>query len=148
MNIAHEIKTNIKADHIDDFIDLDYEGRFLRRKKLLSNKGEEFLVELPEAYSLSENDSFLLDDGRVIGINLKPEPLLKITHSNLPRISWHIGNRHTPCQIGTNFLLIREDHVLEVMLEKLGAQTEKLIAKFTPEGGAYGHARTHNHHHD
>ena len=71
MNIAHEIKTNIKADHIDDFIDLDYEGRFLRRKKLLSNKGEEFLVELPEAYSLSENDSFLLDDGRIIGINLK-----------------------------------------------------------------------------
>ena len=148
MNIAHEIKTNIKADHIDDFIDLDYEGRFLRRKKLLSNKGEEFLVELPEAYSLSENDSFLLDDGRVIGINLKPEPLLKITHSNLPRIAWHIGNRHTPCQIGINFLLIREDHVLEVMLEKLGAQTEKLIAKFTPEGGAYGHGRTHNHHHD
>ena len=148
MNIAHEIKTNIKADHIDDFIDLDYEGRFLRRKKLLSNKGEEFLVELPEAYSLSENDSFLLDDGRVIGINLKLEPLLKITHSNLPRIAWHIGNRHTPCQIRTNFLLIREDHVLEVMLEKLGAQTEKLIAKFTPEGGAYGHGRTHNHHHD
>ena len=148
MNIAHEIKTNIKADHIDDFIDLDYEGRFLRRKKLLSNKGQEFLVELPEAYSLSENDSFLLDDGRVIGINLKLEPLLKITHSNLPRIAWHIGNRHTPCQIGTNFLLIREDHVLEVMLEKLGAQTEKLIAKFTPEGGAYGHGRTHNHHHD
>ncbi len=148
MNIAHEIKTNIKADHIDDFIDLDYEGRFLRRKKLLSNKGQEFLVELPEAYSLSENDSFLLDDGRIIGINLKPEPLFKITHSNLPRIAWHIGNRHTPCQIGTNFLLIREDHVLEVMLEKLGAQTEKLIAKFTPEGGAYGHGRTHNHHHD
>ena len=148
MNIAHEIKTNMKADHIDDFIDLDYEGRFLRRKKLLSNKGEEFLVELPEAYSLSENDSFLLDDGRVIGINLKLEPLLKITHSNLPRIAWHIGNRHTPCQIGINFLLIREDHVLEVMLEKLGAQTEKLIAKFTPEGGAYGHGRTHNHHHD
>ena len=26
--------------------------------------------------------------------------------------------------------------------------TEKLIAKFTPEGGAYGHGRTHNHHHD
>ena len=148
MNIAHEIKTNIKADHIDDFIDLDYEGRFLRRKKLLSNKGEEFLVELPEAYSLSENDSFLLDDGRVIGINLKLEPLLKITHSNLPRIAWHIGNRHTPCQIGTNFLLIREDHVLEAMLEKLGAQTEKLIAAFTPEGGAYGHGRTHNHHHE
>ena len=148
MNIAHEIAKNIKADCIDDLIDLDYEGRFLRRKKLVSNKGEEFLVELPETHSLSENDSFLLDDGRVIGIKLKPEPLLKITHSNLAQIAWHIGNRHTPCQIGKNFLLIKEDHVLEIMLEKLGAQTEKLIAEFTPEGGAYGHGRTHDHHHE
>ena len=99
MNIAHEIAKNIKADCIDDLIDLDYEGRFLRRKKLVSNKGEEFLVELPETHSLSENDSFLLDDGRVIGIKLKPEPLLKITHKNLAQIAWHIGNRHTPCQL-------------------------------------------------
>ena len=38
MNIAHEIAKNIKADCIDDLIDLDYEGRFLRRKKLVSNK--------------------------------------------------------------------------------------------------------------
>ena len=83
MNIAHEIAKNLKADCIDDFVDLDYEGRFLRRKKLSSNTGEEFLVELPETHSLSENDSFLLDDGRVIGIKLKPEPLLKITHKNL-----------------------------------------------------------------
>ena len=59
MNIAHEIAKNIKADCIDDLIDLDYEGRFLRRKKLSSNTGEEFLVELPETHSLSENDSFL-----------------------------------------------------------------------------------------
>ena len=48
MNIAHEIAKNIKADCIDDLIDLDYEGRFLRRKKLVTNTGEEFLVELPE----------------------------------------------------------------------------------------------------
>ena len=32
MNIAHEIAKNLKADCIDDFVDLDYEGRFLRRK--------------------------------------------------------------------------------------------------------------------
>ena len=59
--IRHEYRSrnrkNLKADCIDDFVDLDYEGRFLRRKKLSSNTGEEFLVELPETHSLSENDS-------------------------------------------------------------------------------------------
>ena len=49
MNIAHEIAKNIKADCIDDLIDLDYEGRFLRRKKLVSNKGEELsLIHISE----------------------------------------------------------------------------------------------------
>ena len=147
MNIAHEIAKNIKADCIDDLIDLDYEGRFLRRKKLVSNKGEEFLVELPETHSLSENDSFLLDDGRVIGIKLKPEPLLKITHRNLAQIAWHIGNRHVPCQIEGARLLIQKDHVIKEMLIKLGAEVETVKEPFNPEGGAYGHGRTHSHAH-
>ena len=33
------------------------------------------------------------------------------------------------------------------MLRLLGAEIEKLEAPFTPEGGAYGHGRTHSHEH-
>jgi len=43
--------------------------------------------------------------------------------------------------------LIQQDHVLENMLRLLGADIEKLDAPFTPEGGAYGHGRTHSHAH-
>ena len=35
--------------------------------------------------------------------------------------------------------------MLEDMLSLLGADIEKLDAPFTPEGGAYGHGRTHSH---
>ena len=125
----------------------DYEGRFLRRKRLVANTGEAFMVELPETVSLSATDGFLLDDGRIIAITPKPEILLKITHSHLARIAWHVGNRHTPCQIEQDYLLIQQDHVLENMLHLLGATVEKLEAAFTPEGGAYGHGRTHSHEH-
>jgi len=147
MHIAQEIIHNIDAISADGFITLDYEGRFLRRKRLVTDEGEAFLVELPETVSLSATDGFILDDRRIIAIRPKPEPLLKITHNHLPRIAWHIGNRHTPCQIEQHYLLIQQDHVLENMLELLGATIEKLEAPFTPEGGAYGHGRTHSHEH-
>ena len=147
MHIAHKIVHDIDKNAASAEITLDYEGRFLRRKRLVANTGEAFMVELPETVSLSATDGFLLNDGRLIAVRPKPEPLLKIKHSHLPRIAWHIGNRHTPCQIEQNYLLIQQDHVLEDMLHLLGADTEKLVAPFTPEGGAYGHGRTHSHDH-
>ena len=113
MFIAHEIRENVDIEDVDAFITLDYEGRFLRRKMLRTDEGEVFLVELSETASLSSEDGLLLNDGRLIGILPKPEKLFKVRHDNLARIAWHIGNRHTPCQMEDDFLLIKEDHVIE-----------------------------------
>ena len=145
MKIAQKIIHNVNRETAFAYVTLDYEGRFLRRKRLVTNTGEPFLVELPETVSLLSTDGFLLDDDRVIAIKAKSETLLKVKHSNLPRIAWHIGNRHTPCQVGCDYLLIRDDHVMEGLLKLLGADVEKLQAPFIPEGGAYGHGRTHSH---
>ena len=147
MQIAHEIISNIDPASADAMISLDYEGRFLRRKRLQTDDGEDFMVEFPKTISLSPSDGIVLDDGRVIGIRPKPEMLAKITHSNLMRMAWHIGNRHTPCQIEDDHLLIQQDHVLEDMLRTLGAKITHTANTFTPEGGAYVHGRTHSHHH-
>ena len=148
MKIAQEIIHYVNHETAFAYVTLDYEGRFLRRKRLVTNTGESFLVELPETVSLSSTDGFLLDDNRVIAIKAKPEMLFKVKHSNLPRIAWHIGNRHAPCQVGCDHLLIKEDHVMEGLLNLLGADIEKLEAPFIPEGGAYGHGRTHSHSHN
>ena len=147
MHIAHQITTNLDDAAIDAAVTLDYAGRFLRRKRLQTDDGEAFLVELPETVSLSAGDGFVLDDGRVIGVRVQAEPLAKVSHRNLARIAWHIGNRHTPCQLEDDYILIQQDHVLERMLLQLGAEVEHLMAPFTPEGGAYGHGRTHSHDH-
>ena len=147
MQIAHEIISNIDPTSADAMISLDYEGRFLRRKRLQTDDGEDFMVELPKTISLSPSDGIVLDDGRVIGIRPKPEMLAKITHLNLMRMAWHIGNRHTPCQIEDDHLLIQQDYVLEDMLRQLGAKITHITNPFMPEGGAYGHGRTHSHHH-
>jgi urease accessory protein len=129
-----------------DTLTLDYEARFLRRKKLVTGAGAGVLVDMAETVSLDHGDALEADDGSLIGIVAAPEALLEIT-GDLTRLAWHIGNRHTPCQIEARRLLIRDDPVLADMLAGLGATVTPVTAPFTPEGGAYGHGRTHGHSH-
>ena len=136
----------LRATPAADHVPLDYEGRFLRRKRLVTRAGLAFLADLAETVSLDPGDALELADGRVIGIAAALEPCLRVTGA-LPRLAWHIGNRHTPCQIAADHLLIRADHVLEGMLRGLGAGVTTTMAAFAPEGGAYGHGRTMGHDH-
>ena len=129
-----------------DSVTLSYDARFLRRKRLTTDAGASFMVDLPETTSLNHGDAFVLDDGRKIAVLAAQEPVVRVT-GPLPRLAWHIGNRHTPCQIEQDRLLIRQDHVIEAMLTQLGASLRRAIEPFTPEGGAYGHGRTMGHDH-
>ena len=91
MHVAQQIIHNVDQEKPLAFVTLDYEGRFLRRKRLVTDSGEPFLVELPETVSLSSTDGFVLDDKRVVAIKAKTESLLKVNHAELSRIAWHIG---------------------------------------------------------
>lgn len=126
---------------------LNYEGRFLRRKVLTTDDGQSVLVDLPKTTSLDHGGVLVLEDGREVGIVAAPEDLLEVTGPDLTRLAWHIGNRHTPCQIEEGRLLIQRDHVIRDMLGKIGATVREVVEPFTPEGGAYGHGRTHGHSH-
>jgi len=131
---------------VKDTVTLTYDARFLRRKRLVSDQGEAFLVDLPETVSLNRGDAFALEDGRLIAVKPAVEALLEIT-GDLTRLAWHIGNRHTPCQIEPERLLVQREPVMRDMLLKLGADIRDVTEAFTPEGGAYGHGRTHGHAH-
>lgn len=129
-----------------DRLVLDYEGRFVRRKRLETASGASVLVDLPDTRSLGVGDALETWDGRLIEVVAAVEPLLRV-RGDLVRLAWHIGNRHTPCQIAEDHLFIRADHVLADMLTRLGAEVVPVMGPFTPEGGAYGHGRTLGHDH-
>lgn len=101
-------------------------------------------MDLAKTTSLNQHDAFVLEDGRLVGVVPANEDLLEVK-GNLVRLAWHIGNRHTPCQIESGRLLIQHNHVIKAMLLKLGAIVTSVNEPFTPEGGAYGNTRTHAH---
>ena len=145
--ISEKILVNLETKKIEDTITLTYDQRFIRRKKLVSDNNFGFLVNLSETVSLKKNDGFLLDNGSIILIKSAEEELLEITSNNLMKITWHIGNRHIPCQIENERLLIQVDKVIENLIIKLGGHVKKVKEEFNPEGGAYGLGRTHGHKH-
>ncbi|MEO0829999.1 MAG: urease accessory protein UreE [Pseudomonadota bacterium] len=133
----------------DPVLVLDYAARLVRRRRLETESGRPVLVDLPSTTSLADGDALGLEGGGQVAIRARPEPLLSISGPDLPRLAWHLGNRHTPCQISASALLIREDPVLENLVRHLGAEVARVEAPFSPEGGAYGHGRTLGHsHHD
>ncbi|WP_323038265.1 urease accessory protein UreE [Gemmobacter sp.] len=129
-----------------DTVILDYDGRLIRRRRLVTTFGKSFLVDLESLTNLDDHWGFELSDGTTVQVRAADEDLVEIT-GNLPRLAWHIGNRHTPCQIEPTRLLIRRDHVIEGMLTLQGATLRMVSEPFTPEGGAYGHGRTMGHDH-
>ena len=125
-----------------DFIVLDAQDRHRRRIVFVGEHGSNYLLDLPKPAQLRDGDGLLLEDGSVVRIAGKSEPLIEVSaHSprELARIAWHVGNRHTDVQLIGDRLRIRRDHVLEDMLRGMGAGLTFLEAPFEPESGMYGH---------
>jgi urease accessory protein len=135
-------RSKLDPSRIIDCVLLDATDRHRRRVVLVGEEGATYLLNLPEPRHLHEGDGLVLEDGNIVRVAAKAEPLIEIAAPDAPslaRLAWHIGNRHTDVQIIGDRLRIRRDHVLEEMLRGLGAILTSLEAPFEPEPGAYAH---------
>ncbi len=142
--VAHHVTHH--PGQADATVSLAYDARLLRRKRLTTQEGEHFLVDLAQTTSVNAGEAFVLDDGRQVHVIAADEPLMRVTGDTV-RLAWHIGNRHAPCAITDDGLIVQREKVMRAMLEHLGATVSDFDGPFTPEGGAYGHGRTMGHDH-
>lgn len=129
-----------------DRVVLDRDLRHRRRILIRAESGLEILLDLPRPVVLRHGDGLALDDGTVVLVEAEAENLVEITagdRASLVRIAWHLGNRHLPTQFLGDRLRIRQDHIVEAMVEGLGGTVVSIKAPFDPEGGAY---QGHGHH--
>src|SRR5215468_6665979 len=152
MRRASEIKAagTWNAASAVDRVVLDAAELHRRRIALTGECGTAFLLDLPHATALKDGDGLVLEDGAIVRVAGKAEPLVDIAAQSadeLARLAWHIGNRHVEMQVVGESLRIRRDHVLEDMLRRLGARLAFIEAPFDPEPGAYAHGHGEDHGH-
>jgi urease accessory protein len=142
------------TDRIDGELVLPYELREKSRLRAKLVSGEEVALFTVRGTVLRNGDLLQGDDGRIVKIIAAAEATYRVscaTPHALLRCAFHLGNRHTQAQVGSEgndgsgFLRIRQDPVLKGMLEGLGATVTAEDAPFEPESGAYGGG---HHHHD
>lgn len=135
-------------------VTLDFDARFRRRMMLTTDGGAQVLLDLAKPVAMAGGDGLRLDDGGWLRIEAAPEDLIEVRAGSihgLLKLAWHLGNRHLPAEVRADAILIRPDHVIESMLEGLGATLARVNQPFQPEGGAYGDPASqggHHHHHD
>jgi urease accessory protein len=122
-----------------------------RRKSRLAatlDNGEDIALLLPRGTVLRDGDVLVADDGGLVRIVAKPEAVLLVRANDtltLTRAAYHLGNRHTPVEVGADYLKLEYDPVLADMLTRVGAMVEQVSLPFQPEAGAYGGGHKHGH---
>ena len=127
---------------------LPYDTRCKSRFAATLDTGEEVGVVLPRGTVLRDGDMLVADDGGLVRVIAAAESVLLVRapeRLTLTRAAYHLGNRHTPVEVGADELKLEADPVLEDMLKRLGAQVERALLPFQPETGAYGGGHRHGH---
>lgn len=126
---------------------LDFDARTKSRLRTKLASGEEIGLFLPRGTILRGGAKLQSQDGRIVAVVAAPEALVEARCANpleLSRAAYHLGNRHVAVQVLDGALRIQQDHVLEHMLEGLGASLTRLDAPFEPEAGAYAPGHHHS----
>ena len=143
-------KAAVRPDRVVETLTLDHEDRNRRRVSLKADGGADILLDLDKPTVLADGDAVKLEDGGLILIRAAEQDLIEITAENplrLMRVAWHIGNRHTPAEIGASAIWIEDDHVLAEMVRGQGCAMRSVRRPFQPERGAYDHGHAHGHDH-
>lgn len=119
---------------------LPFELRQKSRLRTTLASGEEIGLFLARGTVLRGGDCLRAADGRVVRVVAAAEALLDVRADDadtLVRCAYHLGNRHTPVEVGAGWLRLAADDVLAAMLRGLGARVKAMSGPFEPEAGAY-----------
>ena len=127
---------------------LDFDARRKSRLAATLDNGEEVALVLPRGTILRDGDVLVAQDGALVRVVAAAEAVLMVTARDrltLTRAAYHLGNRHTPVEVGVDYLKLEYDPVLADMLKRIGARVDQLTLPFQPESGAYGGGHKHGH---
>ncbi|MEZ9190211.1 urease accessory protein UreE [Vibrio sp. 10N.222.52.C3] len=135
----------------DGYLSLPIDSRIKSRLKVMLDDGRNAGLFLPRGHILRGGEQLSSECGLVVEVKAAPETVSTVYCEDLlllTRVAYHLGNRHVPLQVEAGWVRYQHDHVLDEMVEGLGAIVTTEKQPFEPEGGAYGgRSGGHHHHH-
>ncbi len=122
-------------------LSLTAEDRTRSRHHFETDDGQLVYLQLPRGTVLRDGDLLQADDGAIVRVLAKPEPVLTVTAQtalDLLQAAYHLGNRHVSLEIASTYLRLSPDPVLHDLLVHRGLHIIEEIQPFQPESGAYG----------
>ena len=118
------------------------ERRILRGKRL-TDCDQEIILQLPRKGKLNDGDILTTNKSNFyVEIIAKTEDLIEISSNSkieLIKTAYHQGNRHVEVEIEKDYLLTKNDHIIEHMLKNFNVDFVNTQKKFFPERGAHSH---------
>ena len=133
-----------------DTLTLPFDLRQKARLHATLDSGEEVGLFLQRGQVLRGGDVLKTESGDYIQVCAAKEEVSTVTCDSahlFSRACYHLGNRHVPLEISSDYLRYQHDHVLDDMLIQLGCEVSHEQAPFEPESGAYANANAHAHSH-
>ncbi len=119
---------------------LSAEERTRSRHRFLTADEQPVMLQLPRGTVLQDGDLLRSEEGLLVQVAAKPEPVLTVTADSplaLLQAAYHLGNRHVPLEITATYLRLSPDPVLQNLLHHRGLTVTESVQPFHPEAGAY-----------
>ena len=135
-------------------VTLSFDQRVKSRQKVILDNGEYAGLFLARGTVLQQGIRLQAETGEVIVVKAAEESVSTVYIDDtvmMARACYHLGNRHVPLQINTEFVRYQHDHVLDDMINGLKLSVVVEQAAFEPEAGAYGqhsHSSKDGHSHE
>lgn len=140
--IAGHLDDYKSLDKTIDWLELEWEELNKRILRKQTENGTDVSISLESSGHLHYGDVLYEDENTLIAIRTKLEKVYVITPKTMKemgKMAFEIGNRHTPCIIEENEILVRYDHTLEKLMDEVGVSYEQSERRFKESFKYRGH---------
>ncbi len=126
-----------------EWIELGWEELSKRILRTETDYGTDIALSLDEEEPLQYGDVLFEDETRRIAVRTKMEAVIVIRPKDMTQMgkaAFELGNRHTPCLIDDNEIIVRADHTLNKLLDEVGVSYETTERRFKQRFKYRGHS--------
>ncbi|WP_102348140.1 urease accessory protein UreE [Bacillus sp. Marseille-P3661] len=125
-----------------EFIELDWDELNKRILRKRTDKGTDIAVSLDKEGPLKVGDILYQDENVQIVVRTKKEKVYVIYPNSMVemgKVAFELGNRHTPCLISVEEIVVRYDETLVRLFEEVGVKYEQTERRFKQPFKYRGH---------